>query len=126
MPAPASLSDRLRRLPARIVALPLLAYRYGVSPLLGPRCRFHPSCSVYGLEALGRFGAIGGLWLTLRRVTRCHPWNPGGVDPVPDTLDTRSRYLGRVLRRRDLGTCPCEPSRPGRDAPAPSSFRSSH
>lgn len=55
-------------------------YQYLISPLLGPRCRFHPSCSHYTVEALDKHG----LWLSLRRLLRCHPWHPGGYDPVPE------------------------------------------
>jgi len=58
-------------------------YQLAVSPMLGPRCRFHPTCSEYGLEAIEKHGAGRGLWLTCRRVCRCHPWHPGGLDPVP-------------------------------------------
>lgn len=58
-------------------------YRWFVSPLLGQNCRFYPSCSSYALEALERHGALHGTWLATRRVCRCHPWNPGGYDPVP-------------------------------------------
>lgn len=58
-------------------------YQWTVSPLLGPNCRFYPSCSHYALEAIERFGVLQGGWLTLRRIGRCHPWHPGGVDPVP-------------------------------------------
>jgi len=58
-------------------------YRYALSPLLGPRCRFYPSCSEYASEALQRHGLLAGLALALRRLSRCHPWHPGGVDPVP-------------------------------------------
>jgi putative membrane protein insertion efficiency factor len=66
------------------LALSLIAlYRALVSPLLGPRCRFYPSCSEYGAQALARFGLMKGLWLTICRVGRCHPFHPGGVDPVP-------------------------------------------
>ena len=59
------------------------AYRYVVSPLIGPSCRFHPSCSEYAVGALRRFGALRGSWLAVRRIARCHPWHPGGYDPVP-------------------------------------------
>ena len=67
----------------------VFAYRYTLSPLLGPRCRFHPTCSAYALEAIGSHGAIKGGWLTLRRLGRCHPWHPGGYDPVPDRSAVR-------------------------------------
>ena len=73
---------------ARLVAALLLAligvYRQWISPLLGPRCRFIPSCSAYGLEAISRHGPWRGSWLTLRRLLRCHPFTPCGCDPVPD------------------------------------------
>ena len=59
------------------------AYQLVVSPFLPPSCRFYPTCSHYAIEALQRHGAWKGFWLALRRVTRCHPWNPGGHDPVP-------------------------------------------
>ena len=65
-------------------------YQVAVSPLLGPRCRFHPSCSRYALEAVERFGAGRGSWLAAKRIARCHPWNPGGFDPVPGSQERAS------------------------------------
>jgi uncharacterized protein len=67
------------------LVLLIRAYQYAISPLLGPRCRFYPSCSQYTLEAVTRFGVLHGTWLGLRRLGRCHPWHPGGYDPVPST-----------------------------------------
>lgn len=58
-------------------------YQLAISPLLPPSCRFYPTCSCYAIEAFKRHGAIKGLWLSVRRIGRCHPWNPGGHDPVP-------------------------------------------
>ena len=58
-------------------------YRYAISPMLGRNCRFHPTCSEYAIEALERHGALRGGWMAVRRVGRCHPFNPGGYDPVP-------------------------------------------
>jgi len=58
-------------------------YQRAISPAFPPRCRFYPSCSAYALEAIELHGAARGSWLALRRVCRCHPWNAGGVDPVP-------------------------------------------
>ena len=59
------------------------AYQLFVSPLLGPHCRFYPSCSQYAMEAVHMHGSLRGCVLALRRVLRCHPWHPGGYDPVP-------------------------------------------
>jgi uncharacterized protein len=73
--------------PGYWLALPLIGllhiYKYAISPMLGRSCRFHPSCSEYAIEALERHGPAKGLWLAIRRVGRCHPWHPGGYDPVP-------------------------------------------
>jgi putative membrane protein insertion efficiency factor len=68
---------------SRMLIALIQLYRRAVSPLLGERCRFAPSCSAYAAEAIGRFGAVRGGWLALRRIGRCHPFNPGGHDPVP-------------------------------------------
>ena len=66
-----------------LATLLIRIYQWTVSPLLGPCCRFYPSCSQYALEAIQRFGVLKGGWLTLARLARCHPWNAGGFDPVP-------------------------------------------
>ncbi len=68
---------------ARLLIVLIRVYQRGISPLLGPHCRFKPTCSHYGIEALRSFGLIKGSWLTLKRVLKCHPLNPGGDDPVP-------------------------------------------
>jgi putative membrane protein insertion efficiency factor len=77
-----------------IAQLLIRLYQWTVSPYLGPRCRFYPSCSHYAHEAIGRFGVAAGGWLALKRLARCHPWHPGGHDPVP-AHPTPSGLLGR-------------------------------
>ncbi|WP_027068978.1 membrane protein insertion efficiency factor YidD [Novilysobacter defluvii] len=67
----------------RVLIALLKGYKRAVSPLLGPRCRFHPSCSTYAMQAIARFGAVRGGWLAAKRIARCHPLHPGGNDPVP-------------------------------------------
>lgn len=71
-------------LPLRILLLTLVgAYRLVISPIMPPTCRFHPSCSAYGLQALQVHGAVKGFCLAAWRVLRCNPWNGGGLDPIP-------------------------------------------
>ena len=77
----------LVRLPAFVLRAVIRLYQLFIAPLLGPRCRFAPSCSAYAAEAVTRHGALMGSWLAVRRIARCHPWNDGGYDPVPDTLN---------------------------------------
>ncbi len=67
----------------RLLLILIRCYKYVVSPLLGSRCRFFPSCSEYTAEAIEKYGAFKGGRLGLQRIFRCHPWNPGGFDPVP-------------------------------------------
>ncbi|MCG5532933.1 MULTISPECIES: membrane protein insertion efficiency factor YidD [unclassified Halorhodospira] len=62
-------------------------YQYVVSPFLGPRCRFLPTCSEYAAEAISRHGPWRGGWLAAKRLGKCHPWHPGGLDPVPERTD---------------------------------------
>jgi len=92
---------------AWLLVLLLTCYRRFVSPLLGPHCRFYPSCSAYALEAVRVHGALRGAWLAIRRLSRCHPFHQGGLDPVPparsgarasaapgsDAADQRTREL---------------------------------
>lgn len=69
---------------ARLLSWPILFYRYAISPLLPSRCRHFPTCSEYALEALETHGPIKGLWLSVKRIGRCHPWGTHGYDPVPE------------------------------------------
>ncbi|ABC84122.1 membrane protein insertion efficiency factor YidD [Anaeromyxobacter dehalogenans] len=73
----------------RALVLLVRIYQRLVSPLLPPACRFYPSCSAYAVTALQRHGALRGSWLTVRRLCRCHPFHPGGVDPVPELTPKR-------------------------------------
>jgi len=72
-----------RSMGTKILQVLIRVYQRCLSPLLGPRCRFYPSCSQYTLEALQAHGFLRGLWLGLRRIARCHPFHAGGFDPVP-------------------------------------------
>jgi putative membrane protein insertion efficiency factor len=72
---------------ARVLVGLIRAYQATISKIMPSRCRFYPSCSQYALEAVRRHGALRGGWLGVRRVARCHPFHPGGIDPVPDPGD---------------------------------------
>jgi len=85
--------------PARMLLGLIRGYQRFVSPWLGSRCRFYPSCSAYTAEAIARHGGGRGLWLGLKRVLRCHPFHPGGYDPVPGSVDP-SRGSGIMQREQ--------------------------
>ena len=70
--------------PAKGAVLLLRLYQKAISPWIGPRCRFHPSCSNYCIDALQQHGMVRGLWLGFKRICKCHPFHPGGHDPVPE------------------------------------------
>jgi uncharacterized protein len=74
---------------ARLLTAAIVAYRRYVSPALPARCRFYPSCSAYALEAVAKHGALHGTGLAIWRLLRCHPFHPGGFDPVPDPIRHR-------------------------------------
>jgi putative membrane protein insertion efficiency factor len=74
----------------------LRAYRFVISPMYGQVCRYYPTCSAYALEAVTVHGSIKGSWLALRRVLRCHPWTPGGYDPVPPRSEPHSKLTRGV------------------------------
>ena len=88
---------------ARLLMAVISGYRMVVSPMLGPRCRFYPSCSAYALGAVREHGALRGMWLAVRRIGRCHPFNPGGYDPVPPRGPGRTGT--RKLLARSQGSC---------------------
>lgn len=68
----------------RILVGMIAFYRYWISPLKPPSCRFYPTCSQYAMEAIERFGPLYGVWLALKRLVKCGPWHPGGYDPIPE------------------------------------------
>ena len=77
------LCDFFRRFLTAVLIVPIEFYRRVISPMTPPTCRFTPTCSPYAVEALKKHGPVKGLWLTLRRLLRCHPWGGSGYDPVP-------------------------------------------
>ncbi|MCA9049482.1 MAG: membrane protein insertion efficiency factor YidD [Planctomycetaceae bacterium] len=72
---------RITKLPAVTLIFIVRIYQWFISPLIGRNCRFHPSCSQYFVQAVEKYGAVSGTLRGLRRIARCHPWNPGGYDP---------------------------------------------
>lgn len=119
--------------PRQAGLLLLRIYQLFISPLLPSTCRFYPSCSAYSVQALSRHGLLWGSWLTARRLLRCHPWNPGGVDDVP--MEGWREACGLTPRASaDLPTCShaaptdvplvrpgaCAPAGPTASADAPS------
>lgn len=103
----------LSRQPTRLVVGMLRLYRAVVSPLYGQTCRYYPSCSAYALEAVEVHGVARGTGLALARLTRCHPWTAGGVDPVPGTLLPSERGGGD-----DGSSAPVVQPDPDRPVPA--------
>jgi uncharacterized protein len=94
----------------------LKAWRLLISPLYGNVCRYYPSCSAYALRAVSVHGAVKGSWLTIRRLLRCHPWAPGGYDPVPGTPEFEEEIREQALRSSTMdagdeqrGTTPLAP-----------------
>jgi uncharacterized protein len=85
------------------LVLGIRVYQRLISPLRPATCRFYPSCSQYAVTALTRFGPVRGTWLTIRRLGRCHPWNPGGVDPVPKTWAERNAWSPEDFRPDEAG-----------------------
>ena len=92
---------------ARILALPVKAYRAVLSPLLRSSCRYYPTCSDYALQALARHGALKGFWLALGRFSRCHPWGGSGLDPVPGTPDWDRVHSNEFSRSELIGHKSC-------------------
>jgi putative membrane protein insertion efficiency factor len=82
----------LAKLPRSVGRALISVYRYGISPILGPRCRHLPTCSEYGYEAIDRYGLWRGGWMTLARMVRCHPWGTSGLDFVPAELPRRAHW----------------------------------
>jgi putative membrane protein insertion efficiency factor len=89
------------RAPRYVPVYLLKAYRLLISPLYGQTCRFYPSCSAYSLEAYETHGVLRGTYLTVRRLARCHPWNPGGIDPVPPVGRRTEDQAGRSAATRN-------------------------
>jgi putative membrane protein insertion efficiency factor len=88
----------IKRLPSAVLMTFVRFYQLVISPMLGPRCRFHPTCSEYAIEALRVHGAIKGSWLTIKRLSRCHPMSPGGIDPVPPCCAAKQESIEKKTK----------------------------
>lgn len=73
----------MKKLLSKILIIPIYFYKYSISPMLPPSCRFTPTCSEYAIEAIKKHGPLKGLWLATKRLSKCHPWGGKGYDPVP-------------------------------------------
>ncbi|NDW19620.1 membrane protein insertion efficiency factor YidD [Dysgonomonas sp. 216] len=73
----------MKKILSYILLLPIHFYRYSISPLFPPSCRYTPTCSEYAIQAIKKYGPFKGLWLAIKRFLRCHPWGGSGYDPVP-------------------------------------------
>lgn len=85
------ISKALRLVPIALIKL----YQLWLSPMLGPRCRFHPTCSQYAIEAINEHGVAIGGWLTVKRILKCHPLHAGGLDPVPEKQQPNKQRSSR-------------------------------
>jgi putative membrane protein insertion efficiency factor len=85
----------IQQIPEYCLRTLIRGYQFTLSPFIGNQCRFHPTCSHYALDALAQHGVMRGVWLTVRRLLRCHPFNPGGFDPVPEATASSSPHSGR-------------------------------
>ena len=94
-------------------------YSRAISPALPPRCRFYPTCSAYAAEAITRYGAARGSWLALRRLLKCAPWHPGGVDFVPGTVPVPQNPAGTPGVSHSSGTAVAPPASPADAARRP-------